>query len=224
MELEDIEEMIIANDNRIKIIYIDTNQYYFYDSSQKSQQIIGIFTDGIYTCSSIVISFNEDNYLFFSHIHEKSDLVKALKNIILNKLSKKKITNIFITYTRGIGSCLNDLINYDLLIEDVIELLKRYFNDGNLKLTKNVKTHRNTISCLKIIKNNQQNDYFESIKNKAQKLFFGKKDDRFNKYINSQLNYFNVLFDKENNISYYFDFNKLSNILNSLKIILENKN
>lgn len=146
MELEDIEEMIIANDNRIKIIYIDTNQYYFYDSSQKSQQIIGIFTDGIYTCSSIVISFNEDNYLFFSHIHEKSDLVKALKNIILNKLSKKKITNIFITYTRGIGSCLNDLINYDLLIEDVIELLKRYFNDGNLKLTKNVKTHRNTIS------------------------------------------------------------------------------
>ena len=39
-----MELLETPQDEEKKILYIDVNQYYFYDKSQKNQQIIGMFT------------------------------------------------------------------------------------------------------------------------------------------------------------------------------------
>ena len=134
-----MELLETPQDEEKKILYIDVNQYYFYDKSQKNKQIIGMFTDGIFTCSSISLSFNEDEYLFFAHIHEDSDLITTINNIMMNKINNKKINNISVAYTKGEGPSFNKLINYDILIDKVIDLIKKYFNNGNLMITKQLK-------------------------------------------------------------------------------------
>ena len=57
----------------------------------------------------------------------------------MNKINNKKINNISVAYTKGEGPSFNKLINYDILIDKVIDLIKKYFNNGNLMITKQLK-------------------------------------------------------------------------------------
>ena len=62
------------------------DEYVFFKANENNN-IVGLYTDGLATCSSIIISFNSYEFIFFSHIDEKSDLINAIKEDILNELS-----------------------------------------------------------------------------------------------------------------------------------------
>jgi len=76
-----IENLVFINQETI--VEIKQNCYIFFKTKEKNNNIVGIYTDWLVTCSSIIISFNNDEYLFFSHIDEKSDIITVIKEDIL---------------------------------------------------------------------------------------------------------------------------------------------
>ena len=111
--------------NQETIVEIIPNCYIFFKTKENNNKV-GIYTDGLATCSSIIISFNNDEYLFFSHIDESSDIITVIKEDLLKKLGNN-ITKIDINYSKGSLSLKNDKIDYDSLINNLTDLFKEAF-------------------------------------------------------------------------------------------------
>ena len=82
-----MEEIKIENlrfINQETIVEIKPNCFIFF-KTKENNNIVGIYTDGLATCSSIIISFNNDEYLFLSHIDESSDIITVIKEDLLKK-------------------------------------------------------------------------------------------------------------------------------------------
>ena len=56
------------NNEKNIVINIKQNEYAIFDKKKFSKSIIGFFTDAIVTCSLFLISINNDDFIFFSHI------------------------------------------------------------------------------------------------------------------------------------------------------------
>lgn len=218
----EINENIFGTFKEETIIDIYQNEYIILNKKEKkNNKIIGLFTDGLLTCSMILISFNQDEIIFFSHIDEKSDIVKIIKENLIVKLSDINIKNINIHYTKGIDSIKNNEIDYDFLIDEIILIFnKSLFKSESIKINITKKEHNFSISCLKVfnssnflaIQNYQINNYQKVInkkENKKIKVLFEKGLGMFIKNINNNLN-----------ISYYYDHEKLLQVLEKLKINL----
>ena len=153
-----IENLVFINQETI--VEITQNCYIFFKTNENNN-IVGIYTDGLATCSSIIISFNNDEYLFFSHIDEDSDIITVIKENILKKLSNI-ITKIDIIYSKGCKSLKNKKIDYDSLINNLTDLLKETFNNNsNFIINKIIKEHNSIFACLKLLKTS----VLEKIKN-----------------------------------------------------------
>ena len=147
--------------NQETIVEIFQNCYIFF-KTKENNNIVGIYTNELATCSTIIISFNNDEYLFFSHIDESSDIITVIKEDLLKKLGNN-ITKIDINYSKGSLSLKNDKIDYDSLINNLTDLFKEAFNNNaNLTINKLVKEHDSIFACLKLLKTS----VLEKIKNK----------------------------------------------------------
>ena len=128
------------------VINISQNEYVFLDNKIYNNSILGFFTDSIVTCSLLLISINDDDFIFFSHIDECSNIAEIIKIKIIPILSKIKINNLCVIYTEGIGSIKN--IKKNFLIKEVIDIIDEIFISE-----KKVYRHSDSTSCLKFIKN-----------------------------------------------------------------------
>ena len=91
-----------------KVLMFGINKVHLLNS-QNSKNIIGIFTEGIATCSSLIISFDNDKYILFSHFNENFDIFIKVKNIINYEMGKidEKFSQIYIFYSKGIDPLNN---------------------------------------------------------------------------------------------------------------------
>jgi len=222
----EINEKITGTFQVETIIDIYQDEYIILKKGEKkNDKIIGLFTDGLLTCSMILISFNQDEIIFFSHIDEKSDIIKIIKENLIVKLSGINIKTIDIHYTKGIDSIKNNEINYDSLIDEIILIFNKSLDKKEaIIINRTLKEHNFSISCLKIfnpsnfmrIINHQIKNYQEAInkfKEKEEiKVLYEKGMEMYIKDINNNLNIF-----------YYYDHEKLLQVLEKLKINLRQR-
>ena len=162
--MEILKEKIINNSDITKraIININTNEYFFYNRENDNKNIIGFFTDGIVTCSCLIISINDDDFLFFSHIHEDSRIIPVIEERIIPTLKKIKIKNIIIMYSLSVGSIENK--KKEILIDAVVGKISNI-----LKPEIVVMKHTYLTGCLKLIKDlhneDNKNNHNEDNKN-----------------------------------------------------------
>lgn len=91
------------------IIHFEQNDILLIRKNNPSN-IIGIFTHGVATCGTVIISFNNDSILLASHFDETFDLINRIKDKI-QSISNEKIYNIKIFYSQGQGPINNKFIN-----------------------------------------------------------------------------------------------------------------
>ena len=85
-----IDDLKFLNHNKI-ILSIGQNQYILISKKEnKNDNIIGLFTDGVISCCSIYISFNNEDFIFFTHIDEKSNIIEVVEKCE-NKIKNEKI-------------------------------------------------------------------------------------------------------------------------------------
>lgn len=202
--------------SRRKLLFFEQNEIFLINKENK-YNIIGIFSGGITTCGSIIISFDNDKYLLFCHFDETFLLIEEIEAKI-KELVGEKIKKINIFLSQGIGPIENKGIDYDIIIERLRSLIKIYFVE---KVDINIfhKKHNCPISCLKIVENDQNNkdNLFNKImsyalcglkkssklkwenemKKKAISIFEQQKNEEHNKF----------------NLSYYFTELKIEKIL-----------
>ena len=162
--------MEILNEKKIKnseitkrvIININTNEYFFYNRENDNKKIICFFTDGIVTCSCLIISINDDDFLFFSHIHEESGIIPVIEERIIPTLKQITIKNITIIYSLSVGSIENK--KKEILIDEVVGKISNI-----LKPEIVVMKHTYLTGCLKLIKDlhneDNKNNHNEDNKN-----------------------------------------------------------
>ena len=122
------------------ILNLKINEFCFSEKN-KYENIKGFITHGVATCSFIIISINNDEFVFFAHIHENSDLISEIKKTIVPVLKSNKIENVHLIYSKGQKSLVNK--NKDMKIEEMKNIIniiykpkeKVYFHD-NIKLFK----------------------------------------------------------------------------------------
>lgn len=202
--------------NQETIVEIIPNCYIFF-KTKENNNIVGIYTDGLATCSSIIISFNNDEYLFFSHIDESSDIITVIKEDLLKKLGNN-ITKIDINYSKGSLSLKNDKIDYDSLINNLTDLFKEAFNNNaNLTINKLVKEHDSIFACLKLLKTS----VLEKIKNKdiqiIQNYIKKSKLDSIS-FCEKSIDFYIKNIDFNNNIIYHFSRVRLLKVLDIINI------
>ena len=90
MEMKEIRLSDYKSDKKI-IVSLNSNEFCFFVKSKNNENIRGFFTAGIATCSVIIISINQDDYLFFSHFHEKSNIMSEIVKTILPVIKTEKI-------------------------------------------------------------------------------------------------------------------------------------
>jgi hypothetical protein len=147
-------------------------------NTEKFKNVIGIFSEGIATCSSLIISFDNDKFLLFSHFNEDFDIFFEVKNIINKEIGKigEKFSEIYIFYSKGFGPLNNKSINH----EEIIDKFNNFFNESYFNINKKnihlyVKEHNNPISLLKIFSKNKEdflniiNLTFQNLKKKKLK-------------------------------------------------------
>ena len=197
-----------------QIILFYTNEIYLLNP-ENFNGVIGIFTEGLATCSSIIISFQNDKYVLFCHFNEEYDLLKECINIINEEKHKmnEKISEINVFYSQGIGPLKNEKIDHNN-INKLIKYFITYFNINENDIHLFIKKHDYPVSVLKIFSEN--NDEFSNIlnkthnnlKNQCNKKFLPKSMETFmmeKKDIHSKFL-----------ISYYFNKDLLFKIISSL--------
>ena len=212
-------EKVVKNldDNKNIIVNIQQNEYALYNKYESHKSIIGYFTDSIATCSLFLISINFDEYLFFSHIDEDSNIIEIIEQKIIPILSNVILNNILIIYSRGIGPISN--IKKDYHINEAIDKIDTIF-----KSEKKIYEHKNIISCLKLIRSSQNDN--KTLMNKIIKF-----QSSLFKNINAKLNKspvtnvdLNNLFDDsilyDDNIIFYFE-KILENLLYVVIVVLK---
>ena len=217
-----IEEFGILNHETI--IELKQNEYVFFKANENNN-IVGLHTDGLATCSSIIISFNSDEFIFFSHIDEKSDLINAIKEDILNELSTN-IKKIDINYSKGNNCLKNDILDYDCIISDLANLLKENLpNNDNIVIDKKVKRHDSIMGCLKIFKSSN----LENIKNEEIqmiKINMNKKGCKkiLKKFYEQSIDFYEKNIDYQHNIIYHFSRERFIEVLDKLNIFIVSDN
>jgi hypothetical protein len=218
-------------DNKKVIIKIDQNQFIFFKKEEIKKNIIGFYTDGVISCSVICILFNDESCIFFSHIDEKSNIFEVIENIA-NRLNKAIIKKVDIIYSKGprLNNNKNNVINqldYDKVIGDIINILKKYFNKNNeLVITKTTKDHVDSISCLKIVKPEiGERHYLNELKdltiNKIKNCITAKTGKNLKDLILKKIDDFENVIDYKFNIIYYYDIISLKNLLSILDVCLK---
>ena len=129
------------------IISLKLDEYCIYDSKIDGNKIIGFYTEGIVTCSCLIISINKDEIIFFTHISEYSDIIHTINEKFIPLLRKTKIYDIKLIYTDGTSSLKN--IKKINKIEEITNNIDEIFSS-----TKYVIKHDSVISCLKLINEN----------------------------------------------------------------------
>lgn len=127
------------------IMNIKMNEFVFYNRNKRNNDLIGFYTEGIVLYRAVVISLNTDEFKFFAHIYEKSDLKEQINNYILPLFNSDKIKNIDIIYSKGLGGLSND--EKKKIILDLINLIEQ-INSSK----KEIYYHKISTSCLKLIK------------------------------------------------------------------------
>ena len=225
-----IDDLKFLNHNKI-ILSIDQNQYILISKKEnKNDNIIGLFTDGVISCCSIYISFNNEDFIFFTHIDEQSNIIEVVEKCA-NKIKNEKIEKIDVIYSKGpklAGKLVNNYsMDYDKTIEDIIIILKNTFNNNKLEINKKVRIHQQSISFLIFFSPKiGEINYLDRLKEiaieklKRRKLLHNKMV--FNNIILKQINELESYFDKDNNITYYYDSNMILGIKSQLGIYFDN--
>ena len=65
--------------NKNIILNLNMNEFFLFKKEKHNQNILGLYTDGIATCSALVISINDDDYVFFCHMNEDSDVIYEIE-------------------------------------------------------------------------------------------------------------------------------------------------
>ena len=190
--------------NKGVILRLKTNEFCIYNREKHKNKIIGFYTDGIVTCSAIVISINNDNFVFFAHINEQSNIIEVVTNKIINKINITN-NNAAIIYSIGTGSIKNK--EKENNINKMLELFGTKFN---LKIIE--KNHDLSISCLKLIKtlNDDNNLLFERLimfKESSLKKHLDTKKKIYD-FIKKTIDLFHKSIYKEYNLIFYFDSNE----------------
>ena len=89
-----------------KIISFSQNQIYLLKKI-KPQNIIGIVTNSFATCGSLILSFDHDTYVIFTHFDETFHLIDEL-NKKFNEIKWQEIKNINVFYSEGKGPLFNE--------------------------------------------------------------------------------------------------------------------
>ena len=202
--------------NKGVILKLSTNEFCIYNREKHKNKIIGFYTDGIANCSAVIISINNDDFLFFSHINEESNIIEVVKNKIINKINLKN-NSVTIIYSIGIGSIKN--MKKEDNIKKMIELFDTKFN---LKVIQ--KNHDLSISCLKIIKtlNNDNNLLFKKLINfkesSLEKNLNSKK--KFSDFIKKTIDLFKESIFREYNLVFYFDCSQMESLAKHFNFII----
>lgn len=196
------------------ILNLMMDEYFIFEKIPKNNRIVGLYTPGVATCSVIIISINNDEKIFFSHIQEKSNIYDIIVHNFMPKLKNIKINKIEVIYSKGFGSLKNP--EKENKIEEILNLFDNFF-----KIDKIIKEHDSILSCLKIINIKENQILFENIINFQSNLM--KKSTKFIKnisdnFLNSWLKE-NIL--RKENVIFYLEPEKLENIKkrNNLLII-----
>ncbi len=206
-----MEKKIAEFDNNKKlVICLEINEFYIYEKN-KSPNILGIYTHGIATCSSIIISFNDDSIVFMGHLIEDSKIEQIINQKIIPILKNKKIVNINIIYSKGVNGLYNS--KKESQINDVIKTIDNYFLSKKI-----VYEHKNLTSCFKIIKtNNAENKTLINnlVNDKISKInrFSKKVNKEAAAFINEELSFLRKsVYEKELVLFSYFDIEQIQEI------------
>ena len=89
------------------ILNLMMDEYFIFEKIPKNNRIVGLYTPGVATCSVIIISINNDEKIFFSHIQEKSNIYDIIVHNFMPKLKNIKINKIEVIYSKGFCSLKN---------------------------------------------------------------------------------------------------------------------
>ena len=207
--------------SRRKLLFFEQNEIFLINKKNKYNSI-GIFSEGIATCGSIIISFDNDKYLLFCHFDETFLLIDEIEAKI-KELVGEKIKKINIFLSQGIGPIENKSLDYDKIIEKLRSLIQIYFVE---KVDINIfhKKHNCPISCLKIVEDDQNNE--DNLFNKIMVYALcGLKKSRKLKWENEMKDKAISIFERQRNeehnkfnLSYYFTDLQIKNILTAFGI------
>ena len=199
------------------------NQIYLLKKNNM-QYIIGIITNGLATFGSLIISFENDNYIIFTHFDETFQLLDEVNNKV-NEIKFEEIKNIIVFYSQGNDPLFNQPLQEKKILENIDNLLKNNFKKSKkLEINYFIKKHDKPITCLKMLETVENSViYFNEILNYFLNDF-EKANNRFKKEIKNKI--INI-FEKERNethnnynVSYYFNEAQISKILEIFKISL----
>ena len=199
------------------ILNLNMDEFFLFDK-KKHENILGLYTDGIATCSALVISINDDDYVFFCHMNEDSDIIYEIENKIIPIIESNKINNIKIIYSKGINCFSNNLKEIKIL--NLIDILNKKYTSKPIYYE-----HSISCSCLKLIKssNNKNEIIFKTLIDKQYKIFDSRKKSNpklLEKIKKEVIDFEKSILAKEN-IVFYFDSEVILNMekLNGLIIL-----
>ena len=204
-----MEKIEITDKMDTKYIYLLKQNQINLFKNNKLSNIVGIFTEGLATCCSIIISFDYDKFVLFSHFDEDYDILSEIKNNFDKTLKKEKIEQINIFYSKSIGPIFNKRIKH----QQILNGLKNLLNDKNRNLKYNIfiKEHKIPISYLKIIfQDNKQ--YFNNIIDETLKRLNNFKFNISNESFKESK--FNNFMKEKNDV--YYEFNISYNFMQKM--------
>lgn len=117
--------------------------------------VIGLYTTGIATCSGLVCLDDKREYLFLAHIDESSlldttegsGLIKWLQKLVRNGVTLREI-KFNICHSQGTSGIRNDLIKYRESIEALRDLIEAHIPELIGKVViRTIHEHDNIIDC-----------------------------------------------------------------------------
>ena len=61
--------------NKNIILNLNMKELFLFEKEKHNENFLVLYTDGISTCSALIISINNDDYVFFCHMNEDSDVI-----------------------------------------------------------------------------------------------------------------------------------------------------
>ena len=199
------------------IKFVNQNEYIILKKDNKTKNI-GLYTEGLASCSCVILSIINDEVIFMSHIDETTDFKGMLYKYVSELQKEKNIIDIKFLYTLGTGPNYNE-INFEKRFKNIINEIES--NNQFIKKIEILKPIPNDFVA-NIFKFNNK-DLFKKIKNKIinnyQKCITNAKSNLSKSIYEKELKAFteNKLFD-DNNIIFNYDSKKMKTILSSLKI------
>lgn len=199
------------------ILNLNMDEFFLFDK-KKHENILGLYTDCIATCSALVISINDDDYIIFCHMNEDPDIIYEIENKIIPIIESNKINNIKIIYSKGINCFSNNLKEIKIL--NLIDIINKKYTSKPIYYE-----HSISCSCLKLIKssNNKNEIIFKTLIDKQYKIFDSRKKSNpklLEKIKKEVIDFEKSILAKEN-IVFYFDSEVILNMakLNGLIIL-----